>query len=99
MNDDVGARIRLINNSLRCFTYGLLGLLPVIGVPCAVAALWLSGRIRVEEKRHWNAARPYRIWGVVCAAFGTIFWFLVVVLIIFNGIANCDGGSGGGGGG
>jgi len=28
----------------------LLGLLPIIGLPCALAALWISGRTRLKER-------------------------------------------------
>jgi hypothetical protein len=85
------AKIQMLNGSMRCFVFGLLGLLPVIGVPFAFAALWISGQARVKEKQLWNAARPYRIWGVVCAAVGTILWCFVLVLIIYSTITNSNG--------
>jgi len=89
MNADIpGAKIRMLENSLRCFAYGLLGLLPVIGLPFALAALWISGRVRAEEKNLWNAARPYRIWGIVSAAVGVFFWAFIVVLVLFNAATN-----------
>ena len=84
MNADVETKIRMLQNSMRCFVYGLLGLLPVIGLPFAFAALVCSGKVRAGQKKYWNAARPYWIWGVVCAAAGTIFWCFVVSLIIYN---------------
>ena len=84
MNADADAKIQMLKNSLRCFVYGLLGLLPVIGLPFALAALWISGRVRVKEKQMWNAARPYRIWGVVCAAGGTIFWGFILTIITYQ---------------
>jgi hypothetical protein len=87
------AKIQMLNGSMRCFVFGLLGLLPVIGLPFAFAALWISGQARVKEKQLWNAARPYRIWGVVCAAVGTILWCFVLVLIIYSAFNH--GGSGG----
>ena len=82
MNTDADAKIQMLKNSLRCFVYGLLGMLPVIGLPFALAALWISGRVRAKEKQLWNAARPYRIWGVVCAAFGTVLWTGVLAIVI-----------------
>jgi hypothetical protein len=75
-------KLKMLQGSLRCLAFGLLGLLPVIGLPFAFAALWISGRVRVEEKQMWNAARPYRIWGTVCAAGGTIFWSFILTIII-----------------
>ena len=82
MNTDADAKIQMLKNSLRCFVYGLLGLLPVIGLPFALAALWISGRVRGKEKQMWNAARPYRIWGAVCAAFGTVLWTGVLAIVM-----------------
>jgi hypothetical protein len=91
MNDDASAKIQMLKSSLRCFEYGLIGLLPVIGLPFAAAALLIAGRVRTKEKLFWNAARSYRIWGVVCAALGTIFWFFIVSLIAYNA-ASSNGG-------
>jgi hypothetical protein len=92
MNPAAEAKIKMLNSSMRCFVYGMLGLIPLFGLPFALAALWISGRVRVKEKQMWNAARPYRIWGVVIATAGTLFWFLIVVLIIYNSVSNGDSG-------
>ena len=77
-------KIQMLQGSLRCFVFGLLGLLPVIGLPFALAALWVSGRVRVKEKLFWNAARPYRLWGIACAAFGAVIWSVVDTLLIYH---------------
>jgi hypothetical protein len=90
MNTDTDAKIQMLKNSLWCFACGLLGLLPVIGLPFAIVALWISGRVRVKEKQMWNAAQSYRIWGVVCAAGGTIFWGFILTIIIYQAVT--DGG-------
>ena len=81
---DVEAKIQMLKGSMRCLAFGLLGLLPVIGLPFALAALWLAGRVRMKEKQLWNAARPYRIWGVACAAGGTILWGFILMLMLYN---------------
>jgi hypothetical protein len=85
------AKIQMLKSSMRCFVFGMLGLLPVFGLPFALAALWISGRVRVKEKQLWNAARPYRIWGVVCAAAGTILWGFILMLIIYSTATNSNG--------
>jgi hypothetical protein len=85
------AKIQMLNGSMRCFVFGMLGLLPVFGLPFALAALWISGRVRVSEKQLWNAARPFRIWGVVCAAVGTVFWCFILMLIIYSAVSNSNG--------
>jgi hypothetical protein len=84
MNDDARAKIRMLKGSLRCFVYGLLGFLPVIGLPFAVAALWISGRVRAEERRFWNAAKPYQVGGAVCAALGTIYWSFILMIVLYS---------------
>jgi len=91
MKADADAKIRMFKASMRCFVFGLLGLIPVIGLPFALAALWISGRVRAKEKQMWNAAQPYRIWGVVCAAGGTIFWGFILMLIIYSTIFHANG--------
>jgi hypothetical protein len=85
MNNDIpAAKIKMMKGSFRCFIFGLLGLLPIIGLPFALAALWGSGRVRAREKLFWNAARPYRIWGVACAASGAVVWSFVDLFVIYR---------------
>jgi hypothetical protein len=90
MNADASAKIKMLNSSMQCFVFGLLGLIPLIGLPFALSALWISGRVRVKEKQMWNAAQPYRIWGVVCAAVGTISWSFILMLIIYQAVNHTD---------
>ena len=78
------AKIQMLKSSMKCFVFGLLGLLPFIGLPFGLAALWISGRVRMKEKQLWNAARPYRIWGAVCAAVGTVLWAGILVFVVGN---------------
>jgi hypothetical protein len=82
MNDIPAAKIKMMKASIHCLIYGLLGLLPIIGLPFALAALWLSGRTRLKEKQFWNPAKSYRIGGVICAAFGAVIWSVVDLLLI-----------------
>jgi hypothetical protein len=91
MNNDAIAKIRMLKGSSRCFVFGLLGLLPIIGLPFALAALWISGRVRTTEKRFWNAAKPYRVGGVVCAAMGTIFWTGILIFVVFQAVMAAQG--------
>jgi len=82
MNADTAAKVRMLKSSLHCCVCGLLGLLPGIGLPFAIAALVISGKVRAGQKKHWNAGRPYWIWGLVCAIVGPVFWGLILFLII-----------------
>jgi hypothetical protein len=88
MNDLPAAKIKMMKGSIRCLIFGVLALLPAIGLPFGLAALWISGRVRKQEKMFWNPARPYRIWGVACAAGGTVVWFLVVTLIVYHSVSS-----------
>jgi hypothetical protein len=86
MNADIEAKIQMLKSSLGCFVCGLLGLLPLIGFPFAIAALLLSGRVRVRQKKFWNAAKPYWIWGVVCGCAGIFLWGAVWILLLFHAL-------------
>ncbi|MEI6193411.1 MAG: hypothetical protein WCS42_03680 [Verrucomicrobiota bacterium] len=88
MNTDANTKIQMLNGSMRCFIYGLLALIPVLGLPFAVGALWISGQVRAKEKLFWNAAQPYRIWGVVWAGAGTVFWAGVLTIVIYHAVNN-----------
>jgi hypothetical protein len=82
MNIDAKVKIKMLKSSMKCFVLGLLSLLPIIGLPFGLAALWISGRVRVKENQLWNAARPYRICGAVCAAVGTILWAGILMIVV-----------------
>jgi hypothetical protein len=91
MNSNPTAKIQMLKSSMKCFVFGLLGLIPVIGLPFALAALWISGRVRIKEKLFWNAARPYRIWGVVCAGVGTVLWLGILAIVIARALMIAEG--------
>jgi hypothetical protein len=88
MNDIPAAKIKMMKGSMRCLVFGLLGLLPIIGLPFALAALWVSGRVRAQEKMFWNAAKSHRVAGLVCAAFGAVIWSFVDILLIYHAFNN-----------
>lgn len=79
-------KIRMMKASLRCLTFGLLGLMPIIGLPFALAAAWTSGRVRRLEKELWNPARPQRILGFTCAILGAFIWTMVDAFLIFRAV-------------
>lgn len=86
MNNDALAKIAMLRGSVRCLVFGLLSLLPGIGLPFAIVALCVGGKVRAHEKLFWNAAKPYRIYGTVCAAVGMIVWGGLLVIIIIPAI-------------
>ena len=79
-------KIKMMKASLRCLTFGLLGLLPIIGLPFALAAAWTSGCVRKQEKIFWNPARPQRLLGFICAIVGAVIWTSVDSFLIFRAI-------------
>ena len=115
MNNAAVAKIEMLKGSLRCFTYGLLGFLPTIGIPFAImavasregeprlfcgfcfciaslsmaglpfalVALVISTKVYFRERKLWNAARSYRMWGGLCAMLGVLSSFVVGALTIF----------------
>jgi hypothetical protein len=72
-------RIRAIEGSLRCFTLGLLGLVPVLGLPAAFIALYLHGKVTNDAGEGWNPASTYANWG--CA----LGWIGVAVTVALFG--------------
>jgi hypothetical protein len=72
MNNDATAKITMLNGSRRCFVFGVISLVPILGLPFAISSLWTAGCVRGLEKRFWNAAKPYRLWGITCAVIGIV---------------------------
>lgn len=97
MKNDATEKIVMLQSSMRCFVLGLIGVLLGVGLPFALVALWQGGRARVIEKRHWNAARPYRLCGTVFAAISTILWVCLLLVILLNLVSFAYGSDGGGG--
>ncbi len=77
-------KLKMMKQSIRCLVFGLLGLLPLIGVPFALAALWASYRARRLEREFWNPAKPHRVIGLVSAAFGALVWSCVDTILIYH---------------
>ncbi len=52
-------KIRLIKRSICCFVLGLLGLIPVLGLPLALSA-WICGAVTAHRtKGQFNPAKRY----------------------------------------
>jgi hypothetical protein len=79
-------KIEMIERSLRCFVCGLLGLLPVIGIPIAVHALVQHMRVKRGQGAMWNPAYRYCFWGALCAEMGLALFVLVPIVVITIGI-------------
>jgi hypothetical protein len=84
MTQSATDKIKMMQASLRCFALGLLGLLPVIGLPFAIAAFWVSHGTRKRERDFWNPAKTYRLCGIACAAIGAVAWSVVDTFIVYQ---------------
>jgi hypothetical protein len=76
-------KIELIERSLRCFEFGLAGLVPVIGIPMALIASAQYRRVKRGQGEMWNPAHRYLFWGGVCARM-SLALFLVIPVIVFG---------------
>lgn len=65
-------RIAVIENSLRCFTWGLLGLIPLLGVGCSLVACFLFSRGTRLAAGAPNPARHYARFGYWAALAGLL---------------------------
>ena len=78
MNAAPQIKIEMITLSVRCFFLGVLGLVPVFGIPMAVLALHHHGRVRQIRDGYWNPAHRYLYWGAVCARLAVILLALEI---------------------
>lgn len=74
------SRIAAIRQSLCCFTLGIIGLVPLIGLPFAFAAIVVFQRGWKNSAADWNPARRYLVLGMVMATLGiftsvTLVWW------------------------
>jgi hypothetical protein len=82
-------KIEMMERSLRCFAFGLLGLLPVIGIPMAVISLVNYRRVIRGRGNQWNPAHRYLFWGGLCARMGlALFLVTPVVLVVIADTLN-----------
>ena len=95
-----GSRIQIINASLRCFVYSLMGLVPLIGLPFSVAAIVQSQKVHKAADAGWNPAGRYLTAAHRIGPLGflTSAGFLVVVCVILPALGSeMSGGSSGSG--
>ena len=79
-------QIAVIETSLRCFVFGLIGVIPVLGFPLAVLTVVHFWKARLAAASEWNPAHAYLNCGLVFAAVGCgltiiLFGLLIVALL------------------
>ena len=83
-------KIEVIQRSLRCFTLGLIGIVPLLGVPFALFALDNFRQVRRGLGTQWNPAQTYLRWGLATAISGlflTVILTFVVAIIMISKLA------------
>jgi hypothetical protein len=75
-------RIHLIESSLRCFLYGTLSLIPLLGLGFAVLALRLHFRTWAETADGWNPAGRYLRAGFCLAWIGALISVSALALFV-----------------
>ena len=76
------SKARMLESSLRCFALGWFSLVPLLGLPAAIAALGISWRARASHKGLWNAAHRYLVAGHLMALVGLLVSTGVILLAI-----------------
>ena len=92
MNTAAAKKLKMMDASVQCLVFGMLGFLPGIGVPFAVVSM-ISDRVRRMEAEFWNPGKTYRLIGSTCAMFGTVMWLVVAALIGLMAVNNANSGS------
>ena len=80
-------QVRVIERSLRCFTAGWLGLIPLLGLVPATVAVMLFHQVRAEAGGHWNPAHAHLKWGYVLGWIGLLLsglWIGGVMVVVIN---------------
>jgi hypothetical protein len=77
-------KAQMIERSLRCFTCGLLGLLPGIGLPFAAVALNNFLKVKLHMVPVWNPAERYLAIGALCAIAGLGLTVIIVSAIMIE---------------
>ncbi len=68
-NLDPMLKVRLAERSLRVYTMGLLGLVPLLGLPLAGLSLWIGRKTLKESNTRWNPAHKYALAGFILGGF------------------------------
>ena len=75
-------KVRVIEQSLRCFAFGLLSLIPLLGLPFAVLAIVRHLNAWSQSDREWDPAKAYLVWGFGLAWLGGLISLGGLVLFV-----------------
>ncbi|MDB6056554.1 MAG: hypothetical protein JWO95_398 [Verrucomicrobiales bacterium] len=83
-------KVLMIERSLRCFYCGVMGLIPVLGVPLAIWSMQQYWRVKRDTKGMWNPAETYLKWGLRSARISLATFVIllgsITVLVLYPSI-------------
>ena len=77
-------KLRTIELSMRCFVFGLVSLIPILGLPLSVLALVTFRKLLSESAGQWNPAKYYWIWGAILGGIGGLISVLAFGAILVS---------------
>jgi hypothetical protein len=83
-------KVRVIEQSLRCFVFGCLSLIPLLGLPFAILAVMRHRNAGSQGDGEWNPAKAYLVWGFGLAwlggliSLGALAIFVVALTKLFE---------------
>lgn len=75
-------RIRLAERSLRVFVMGLLGLIPLFGIPLASLSIALGWKVRRAGRGQWHPGRRYATVGMALGVLSLLAHIGIVVAMV-----------------
>jgi len=82
-------KVRVIKLSLRCFTMGWLGLLPLIGMVPALMAIFLYLKVKTASDDEWNPAGKHLLWGYILGYIGmamSVALTTIITILVFSAL-------------
>jgi hypothetical protein len=76
-------KVLMITSSIRCLRYGVLSLLPVVGIPFLILAFSNFHRARKESDGAWNPAQRHLVGGCILACVGAQVLLVTLGLIAY----------------
>jgi hypothetical protein len=75
-------KVRVIEQSVACQSFGAWSLVPLIGIGPAIEALRCYRRVRAEVGDEWNPARPQLIRGIALALTGVFVTLAIITSVV-----------------
>ena len=80
-------KVQVIERSLHCFFWGLLSLIPVLGLFAAVITLIRFFQISAGFREGWNPANRYLHLAASLSAFSLLVQSLAIMLLLYQFLA------------